>query len=432
MKTKLLYIAALFVAAMNINAQGAWTQKANFGGTVRQQSAGFSIGTKGYIGTGRATNGSSWPCYKDFWEYDPLSNTWTQKADFGGSPRFFAIGFAIGSKGYIGIGRDTSDGSKGDTKDFWEYDPGANTWTQKANFGGSTRFSAVGFAIDSKGYVGTGWHYNGTYFGVSSYTDTKDFWEYDPGTDTWTQKANFDGGLRSFAIGFSILSKGYVGTGSEVTNKKDFWEYNPVTDTWTQKADFDGTARYGAVGFAIGSKGYIGTGQDGTNKKDFWEYDPGTDTWIQKADFDGTARSFPVGFAIGNKGYIGTGLDGISETKDFWEYDPAGISNTTGISLEENQKNNSSIYPNPFSTNATIVVNSELSLPAGQAGMQNTELKIYDALGKEIKSIGNGQLTVGNNKTEIKIERNNLPAGVYFYKLTTGYEQIAEGKLMIE
>ena len=74
---------------------------------------------------------------------------------------------------------------------------------------------------------------------------------------------------------------------------KDFWEYNPSTtaNTWTQKADFGGTARYEAVGFSIGSKGYIGTGCDGSSyTKDFWEYDPAANTWTQKADFGGTAR----------------------------------------------------------------------------------------------------------------------------------------------
>jgi hypothetical protein len=50
-----------------------------------------------------------------------------------------------------------------------------------------------------------------------------------------------------------------------------------VSDTWTQKADFGGIGREGAVGFSIGSKGYIGTGVDDSYsyKKDFWEYTPG-------------------------------------------------------------------------------------------------------------------------------------------------------------
>ena len=40
---------------------------------------------------------------------------------------------------------------------------------------------------------------------------------------------------------------------------------------WVQKADFGGVARFTAVGFSIGSKGYVGTG---SLQKDFWEYTP--------------------------------------------------------------------------------------------------------------------------------------------------------------
>src|SRR5713101_5953478 len=122
-----------------------------------------------------------------------------------------------------------------------------DTWTQKADFGGAARFGAVGFSIGSKGYIGTG--YDGAY--------RKDFWEYDPGTNAWSQKADCCPPAREGAVGFSIGDKGYVGTGSFSHGfKKDFWEYDPATNAWTQKADFGGTAREGAVGFSIGSKGY--------------------------------------------------------------------------------------------------------------------------------------------------------------------------------
>src|SRR5436190_787996 len=102
---------------------------------------------------------------------------------------------------------------------------------------------------------------------------------------TWTKKADFGGGARSGAVGFSIGNKGYIGTGGD----KDFWEYDPASNTWMQKADFGGTARGGAVGFSIDGKGYIGTGSIGVNsyKKDFWEYDPVTNVWSQKADYGG-------------------------------------------------------------------------------------------------------------------------------------------------
>ena len=103
--------------------------------------------------------------------------------------------------------------------------------------------------------------------------------------DTWTQKANFTGTGRSGAVGFAIGSKGYIGTGNADAYTKDFWEYNPAANTWTQKADFGGTARSGAIGFSIRSKGYIGTGLDGSYKKDFWEYNP-----AQHLDAEGRFR----------------------------------------------------------------------------------------------------------------------------------------------
>src|SRR5438552_4195511 len=153
--------------------------------------------------------------------------------------------------------------------------------------------------------------------------------------DTWTQKADFGGGDRYGAVGFSIGSKGYIGTGNNTTGtKKDFWEYDPATNVWTQKADFGGTASSGAAGFSIGSKGYIGLGYNGSYHKDFWEYDPATDSWIQRADFGGLGRNVAAGFSIGSKAYIGTGAPGFY--KDFWEYTPESASAYRDVILGAN------------------------------------------------------------------------------------------------
>src|SRR6185436_13547470 len=56
----------------------------------------------------------------------------------------------------------------------------------------------------------------------------------------------------------------------------DFWEYNPVTDAWTQVADFGGGQRELAQGFSVGCKGYFGAGiiNDANQHSDFWEYTP--------------------------------------------------------------------------------------------------------------------------------------------------------------
>jgi hypothetical protein len=146
-------------------------------------------------------------------------------------------------------------------------------------------------------------------------------------------------------VGFSVGSKGYVGTGwGGVSNTDDFWEYDPITDTWTQKADLPGGARIQATGFGMGTKGYLGTGYDGTYMEDFWEYDPATDSWTQLPDLGGGARHVAVGFSIGGTGYIGTGADDLTK-HDFWAY-TSDVS--TGIA--EQGVADLTLWPNPASS----------------------------------------------------------------------------------
>jgi N-acetylneuraminic acid mutarotase len=314
-KRVMLLVVALLITIFGYSqAPDTWMQKADFTYTSpnevtpepRTSAVSFTIGNKGYIGTGY---GAGNQVLKDFWEYNSYNNSWSQKADFGGDPRWGATGFAIGYKGYIGTG---ADGSYNYYKDFWEYDQLTNTWTQMADFDGVARNEAAAFTADALGYISTG--YNGT--------DLKDTWQYNPSLDSWTQKADFGGGLRSGASSFSIDRKGFLGTGkTNGLGKKDFWEYNSGENKWIQKADFGGSPRYGAVGFRIGNKGYLGTGRiDNYGSNDFWEYNPVSNAWIKKSDFAGGNRSFASGFSIGDKGYIVAGIE-IIYAKDFWEYD---------------------------------------------------------------------------------------------------------------
>lgn len=321
---KLLFILTAPLAIQCI-AQNTWTQKADFGGIAREGAVSFSIGTKGYIGMGRTNNGIA----SDFWEYDPAADTWTQKADFGGTGRSYGVGFSIGTKGYVGTGNND--------KDFWEYDPAANSWTRKADFGGQARSGATGFSIGMKGYIGTG---NAGLFGTIF---KKDFWEYDPSINTWTQKADFGGGARFYATGFSIGTKGYIGTGTPdgLEDRNDFWEYDPVTNDWTQKADFGGGARKLATSFSIGTKGYIGMGIDNSNAYepyDFYEYEPSTNNWTEVAGIVLKGRTGAFGFSIGSKGYIGTG-EAFDYLKDVWEYVPASLLPITFSSIKAYEKN---------------------------------------------------------------------------------------------
>jgi N-acetylneuraminic acid mutarotase len=330
-----LFITILFtINIIGARAQGTWTRKTDYPGVVRINSFGFSIGNKGYMGGG--TNNEN---YQDLWVYDPATDVWTQKADFGGGGRQGASGFAIGNKGYVGCGTSGYDTRN---NDFWEYDPATNIWTRKADFGGVERTEGVGFVIGNKGYIGTG--VNGQ---CCTFTKLYDFWEYDPATDKWVRKADFGGGKRQLAVGFSINGKGYIGTGNSDTKDSfsDFWEYDPITDKWTRKADVPGGERVEAFGLSINGKGYIGIGDSsGVNKKDFWEYDPVLNKWEHKADFGGSPRHRAAGFSMPGKGYIGTGAGDNDYLKDFWEYTPSSLKVDAGrdttIYLNQNQSSN--------------------------------------------------------------------------------------------
>ena len=282
----------------------------DFSGFARSSAVGFSIGDKGYVGTGYTGI-----FRKDFWEYDSINDSWTQKADFGGSARESAVGFSIGDKGYVGTGYT---GIR--MKDFWEYDPTNNAWIKKADLPGLERENGVGFSIGDKGYVGTG--YSGIYL--------KDFWEYDPTNNSWTQKADFGGGNRFGAVGFSIGNKGYIGTGNSGNQFfNDFWEYNPSGDYWYLRHEIYEGYLIDAIGFSIGNKGYFGLGHNySQNKDDFWEYDVLNNTWSKKTSLQGLARVNAVGFSIGNHGYIGLGYI----KSDFWSF---SVDTTTQLSQSD-------------------------------------------------------------------------------------------------
>ena len=317
MKTKalLFFILSFVFSVINCYAQGTWTLKQNYGGGATSRAVSACIGNKGYVGTGEGSQG--------FWEYNPLTNLWTQKADFGGGSRDWGIGFSIGTKVYIGMGANGPE-----MNDLWEWDQLNNVWTQKASLGTSDsmgiaalgRVGAVAFSIGGKGYVGTG---------INQGYALSDFWEYDPVLDSWTQKANFGGGIRYGAVCFTIGNKAYVGTGADALGGfyKDFWSYDPLTDIWTQIPDFPGIGRASATSFVIGTTAYVGTGllkNAPYFADDFWSWDMNTNQWTPSSSFPAGFRSRAIGLSVGNVGYVGTGNDSVGTSKsDFWAFSPA-------------------------------------------------------------------------------------------------------------
>ncbi|HEX2629180.1 MAG TPA: kelch repeat-containing protein, partial [Chitinophagaceae bacterium] len=274
----------------------------------------FSINNKGYVALGEQSSGFTAGC----WEYDPVGNTWAQKANFPGTLRYYASSWSIGSKGYVVAGATSSIF----LKDCWEFDPSANSWVQKANLPGSARVSAFEFSIGYKGYISCG-------------RGPIDLWEYDVLNDSWVQRAapplpvphawiSRFGGF-SFAVG----DKGYIGSGFQTdfaaisSYPSDLWEYNPATNSWLQKANFPGGYRFAPASFVLREKGYVCAGyfNDTQNSGELWRYDPATDTWTQRATLDGSIRAAGIGFTLGKRGYVGLGINQWNQyLNDLWEY----------------------------------------------------------------------------------------------------------------
>jgi gliding motility-associated-like protein len=312
---KILQTLLLFLIPIFFWGQGQWVQKSGLPALSRGRAIAFSIGTKGYLGTGSINSGFN---TDDFWEYDPAADAWTQKASFGGGNRGFAAAFVIGNFGYAGSGMNDAGGA---TQDFWKYDPGANVWTLIASLP-SIVTSAFGFGVAGKGYVGTG--------GASLYSASYNtLWEYDPAFNTWTTKAPYPPGNRidiDRAV-FTIGNKAYLGAGQDGFSViyADFWEYDPALNLWTEKANIPGPNRYGATGFSICGKGFIGLGCGGGYALyDYWMYDPPTDTWSAVPFFPGLPRWDLPTFVIDDKAYLGTGefvyLGSPAPSSDFWEF----------------------------------------------------------------------------------------------------------------
>lgn len=229
-----------------------WSQKADFPGTERNAAVGFELNGTGYIGSGYDGVNE----LGDFYSYDPSSNTWTQTASLPDIVRRNAVAFSANGYGYFGTGYD----GENDMKDFWKYDPSTDTWTELEGFGGNKRRAATTFTINGTVYLGTG---------VSNGIYLDDFWAFDPTDESWTKKLDLDeeddyNVERSNALGFELNGYGYIACGEQNGSTNSVWQYDPSSDTWEEKTNFEGSSRQDAIVFSNSSRAFIGMGRTGS------------------------------------------------------------------------------------------------------------------------------------------------------------------------
>ena len=139
----------------------------------------FAINGMGYLGTGGSADSltNTITPQQDFWQYNPTNNTWLSMTPFPGGPRMQAMAWATCDKGYVGGGYETHTPQTLDS-DFYEYNPVNNSWTQIANYGGGNLNGAATFVIGQTGYVCGGQRDSANYNQARGYTWANDDWTY--------------------------------------------------------------------------------------------------------------------------------------------------------------------------------------------------------------------------------------------------------------
>ncbi|MBK9192039.1 MAG: T9SS type A sorting domain-containing protein [Crocinitomicaceae bacterium] len=323
MKKNLSFL--FFVISISAFGQNSWIQCDSVNGPGKSSACVFTLNDDAYLLTGLDEFGFK----RSMYSYDIGQDDWDDEESLGGIAgdglnRGSAIAFNAGGYGFCGLGT----GSVDYFQDLWKYDPVSNAWTQVADFEGEARREAVAFVIDGIAYVGTGQAASGL---------MNDFYSYDQATNTWTAVQSFPGTARRDAVGFAMGGQGYVGTGADASSyTNDFWCYYPLTDSWVQKSDFPGTPRHGAVGFGLFPTAFIALGEDNTftYKKDTWEYNFFSDTWTQRANFPGPGRCQAIAVVVQGRAFVGTGYNG-DLFDDFYEYLPL-LSVDSELKLEAN------------------------------------------------------------------------------------------------
>jgi N-acetylneuraminic acid mutarotase len=301
MRMMLVGIAALIVfGGARAKADFIYMQKADMP-TGRWAQTSAVVNDKIYV-FGGFTSQPDWIPLSTVEEYDPATDTWTRKADMltvrcdmlGSSP-------VVDDKVYVIGGYSSGDSCGGTTVE--EYDPVTDTWTRKADMP-TRRWSLATCAVDGKIYAIGGAPSSCSPTGLNAVE------EYDPVTDTWTRKANMPTGLWGLCA-HVVNGKIYTFGGrpglKAITRVQ---QYDPATDTWTRKTDMPiATSQMASV--VLGDKIIVIGGWLWSMNYPYSTvqmYDTQTDTWTIEADapFQRAVFSAEV---VNNRIYVIGGTD---------------------------------------------------------------------------------------------------------------------------
>lgn len=379
---KQLHLLLGLLLPLSLAAQ--WNQQNDFDGAERFAATDFVVDGDAYILGGLIADGPNYIGYSEYYKYDPSTDSWSEEGFFPGGKIYAGISFVADGLAYVGLGANELGNQN---NELWAFDPSSGLWIQRADFPGTTRVYAFSFAAGGKGYLGGGITWIN---GVETYLN--DLWEYNPASNTWTQRANYPGGGRVGMSAFAVDDFGYVGMGDDGSFFYiDFYRYDPDNDNWISRANFEGDNRSFYSTEVLDGKGVVigGEGPTSAYTIDVWLYEPTDDTWIEDLQFAGAPRAYGNFFLVDNALYYGLGLVGPSDSEgstELWGYD-LSLSSATPQCLTCRALQ---VFPNP------VVDELQVLVPENQTLQQ---IRVYNTLGKIVLVETSGTVSLAELKS---------------------------------
>lgn len=380
-KTLIILIHLVIITQGNLFSQ-TWVKKQDFPDNIgRENAVSFNINGEFYTGTGYGTSFT-----RDFYKYNPVTNTWTNIPSVPSDSRTNAIGFSLNGKGYCGTGNLATQTP---SNDFYEYNPQSLVWTQKASVGLSSLESSVAFVLNGKAYVSLGTT-NNNFFTPNYNTNT---YEYNPTSNTWSTvgswPSNFGPGLRGASTfilnnkayvygGNTIQSDGFRYSGSELIEFTSAYQWNFIGQAPSNNNE---NARSDAAIVTTANSAYFIGGYFTCQSRGFWEcytkkvlkwYQP-TNSWTElTSEYPEGYYSAGIGINNCGKNYVALGGARTSSaggtetiTKSLYQYQLPADNIITGTSIVCNSNTNF-VVQNPDNTSVNWTVSSNLLIVSGQ------------------------------------------------------------------
>lgn len=203
-------------------------------------------------------------------------------------------------------------------RDWWRYEPATDTWTRLADFPTDKTAGAVCWSDDKTVWVASGFH---------GYTN--DIWAYDIAADRWT-KADFAAPARVMSpVATQCQHRYFFGTGFYETSRNGWWEWLNEGQ-WEKRASVPGRGRHNAACassneavWLIGGWHYGDSLTTGFVYDDILRYSPATNSWAYCGALPCGTMENGAAAAVGNKVFFGLGED------------KNGIIHTSWYSIEE-------------------------------------------------------------------------------------------------